>query len=1054
LFFKDYINRCLTPLIPNEEEENSCASSAKLSKDNLKRLLTEANVSKFKKFKSSHHILPEMWSDETISPNSYVSSISSKSSEDNFEKWEIQSDRWQHDNDLMYFPSDDLMSFSSTETEFSHSEDDVSWASSKRTDDFPLIQNKEILDTWNKLEPSFSVISHEQHFQQFAGKPKHPNGLEFVILGPNSKLWQQIHYDPRKMRDRWDAVVKWLKKVFKSKETIMQIRKFVRGRVLVYHSGVRLSYAHCMIAIAKGASTQKQVIDSLKRRFGFEMGNFVRIAEACIPHKGDIQQKFYMTAIAAEKEVRKYIPDLDELIELPPILLKEYNRVVPPIISECGKGCLNQPKLHKFLTCVSPNLDPEQYLNEFLKTESPFAKLPELDTDIFKALFLSVLQPKIVKAERLRRELLFKRIAEIVEPFYKSLKLLRPKSVEHLGSAHNPLLMQIALRALKFPDLTLPWEVYWGMKISGVIQNCSSLKRNYEKEIDKTVVSLDKGSWAFIRRHKKRLLNKPFQDSSLDTDDHHEGGDDILVSKTLIELDRGEAVGPYSLREMLLFWRRGTFRPMLRFVTWSAAKYREIDSGRASGHNENTILMNRISCSSIESVDVVSVVQKRFWDSVSPDLRNPQYRLLGGTEDLKRAYRQVAVCPEDLRWNCTMYPWYGDIRFSIVLGLVFGLAASVVGFNRVSLFLEFVMRMFLLLVVLHYYDDFSFMEFFETSQQVQDLLYVVTSLLGFFLDRGKSQGPTGIWKWLGAMKAFDWLGVTTFMHQDRKEKIRKMINKFLNTDWLSPSEAATLRGKYQFLSLGMTGKSGRIALRALITRQYYEGTNYRLDEPLRRNLVWMKLLMTVLPPARVNFSSLYTQRRTLHLFTDASSEEIRDPKYAAYKQWLKEQGAAFGRHCRLGWLGWEKGVLLHKGFADIDEEWLLLWERVQPIAQAESLGVLMALMEIIRDDRNIDVILGCDNQVVVHSLISGNSRNNCLDDIISSINIFMSSRGCRLWVEWTPTKNNPADGPSRDGFHAGELVPRRYVPSALMDNLPLLIMGSFNEFSVSTLLPR
>jgi hypothetical protein len=548
-----------------------------------------------------------------------------------------------------------------------------------------------------------------------------------------------------------------------------------------------------------------------------------------------------------------------------------------------------------------------------------------------------------------------------------------------------------------------------------------------------------------MRRSKKRLKGKPFQSSSNDTEDYHEGGDDILISKCLVELDRHEAVGPFSEKEMHVFFGKNAWRPMLRFITWSAAKYREIDSGRGSGHNDNTILMDRISCASIETVDNLGVVQREIWEKMGEEFRNPKYCVLGGTEDLKRAYRQVGVRAEDLRWNVAMFPWFSEVRFCIVLGLVFGLGASVVAFNRVSLYLESVARLFLFILCCHYYDDFSYLEFYDVAQQAKSLLYSLFSMLGWLIDPGKSQGPSNIYRWLGAMKILDNLGITTFMSSDRVVKILKMIDNYLLQDWMTPSESATLRGKYGFLALGITGKAGRVGLRALIDRQYYKGKDYTISEALRRNLLWMKLLISVLPPSRTIFSVV--KRRVIHLFTDASSEETRRTDISPeYRKMLKEIGAAFGRECKLGWVAFERGVKICAGYADVDQAWLVQWQRSQPIAQAEALAVLIGLMHTLGRSRNVDFICGIDNMVVVNSLIKGNCRENNCDDLINSITIYAASRGCRLWIEYTPSACNPSDEPSRTATYENVPVPQFVIPNSLIANIKLLIFAQFQAF--------
>ena len=92
----------------------------------------------------------------------------------------------------------------------------------------------------------------------------------------------------------------------------------------------------------------------------------------------------------------------------------------------------------------------------------------------------------------------------------------------------------------------------------------------------------------------------------------------------------------------------------------------------------------------------------------------------------------------------------------------------------------------------------------------------------------------------------------------------------ITSGYISPAEAASIRGKYGFCSVGLTGKSGRLSSRALINRQYYLGNDYSINNELKRDLLWMKVMLTRLPKASTYFSG--NERPTVILFTDASSE--------------------------------------------------------------------------------------------------------------------------------------------------------------------------------------
>ena len=97
--------------------------------------------------------------------------------------------------------------------------------------------------------------------------------------------------------------------------------------------------------------------------------------------------------------------------------------------------------------------------------------------------------------------------------------------------------------------------------------------------------------------------------------------------------------------------------------------------------------------------------------------------------------------------------------------------------------------------------------------------------------------------------------------------------------------------------------------------------------------------------------------------------------------------------------------------------WLpVLTPRKTQIAACEALAILDAVSAVKDSLKGCELLLFCDNIAVVCALVKGASAHFDLQEIISGIHILLAEAQCKWWVEYVPTKVNPADGPSRDGF--------------------------------------
>ena len=76
--------------------------------------------------------------------------------------------------------------------------------------------------------------------------------------------------------------------------------------------------------------------------------------------------------------------------------------------------------------------------------------------------------------------------------------------------------------------------------------------------------------------------------------------DEELLRLTRKDIDRGSGEGLFGWRDMDARYGVNKWRPIPRYVIQQQNKYRAIDNSRASGHNNATILRERVHTTSLE----------------------------------------------------------------------------------------------------------------------------------------------------------------------------------------------------------------------------------------------------------------------------------------------------------------------------------------------------------------------------------------------------------------------------------------------------------------------
>ena len=102
--------------------------------------------------------------------------------------------------------------------------------------------------------------------------------------------------------------------------------------------------------------------------------------------------------------------------------------------------------------------------------------------------------------------------------------------------------------------------------------------------------------------------------------------------------------------------------------------------------------------------------------------------------------------------------------------------------------------------------------------------------------------------------------------------------------------------------------------------------------------------------------------------------------------------------------------------------------QIIPLELWAAAGMLQTYGEHLRGE---DVIFFIDNQSVCCALVKGCSKSWDIQIFATAWQLMVLRLGCRVWIEWVPSKSNPADILSREGKSLFETT------SGLIDTLQL-----------------
>eukprot|EP00435_Cladocopium_sp_Y103_P048347 s363_g14.t1 len=505
--------------------------------------------------------------------------------------------------------------------------------------------------------------------------------------------------------------------------------------------------------------------------------------------------------------------------------------------------------------------DPRLHLDEALKLKHPFDSLTSLKQDHRNAL---------EKAKRIDQECNRSRL----ETLYLWKEWGRSKSIQKLQTEHESLasntakrlgrkprtaLMELIQRVYSIEDKAVPKLCLTGMPIIG-----EALESPFFSEwrVPAAITVAE-----FLRTARSRRTGTMTRVAYM----AKLGGSDLsraIYAKTH---------GPWSPEEMER--KHGRFFNVIPSFGLEQGtkedgtkKYRRIDDHSAGMTNAAATRTQRID---MAMADYVVVMLKALFER----FRTPVHL---STEDMQGAYRQVPLPDSQVSISITCVQNWDAQRPELyeIFGQPFGAGHSVPNFYRVAAWLSRALIRGYNLMVDHFFDDFFIAERRACSATAAFCLKESFDLLGFSLDPEKSQPPSDVAHILGVVfncrALMEERKLLVESKPTRKQNFFVLVNKILQDDFLPPSLAASVVGKFGFLCTTLFGKIGRCCAGPLRQRQYAQTNQTSLDPTLRSCL---KLMLKILELSPSRTVSLDQSSPPSILYTDASDVPERKDRF-------------------------------------------------------------------------------------------------------------------------------------------------------------------------------
>ena len=642
---------------------------------------------------------------------------------------------------------------------------------------------------------------------------------------------------------------------------------------------------------------------------------------------------------------------------------------------------------------VAEEADCLDHVLEAMDRRHPFEDDDDLPTDLQSAVDFVCCEGHSIQSWRRQRCNELRRIAASLDDVNSELSARMCEGSRELSDKVGPVhfaFIAAVLDALEWPDSKLVFKLLHGFETIGPIED-SGVYAEWRTFASEDLSGTLAGNAAWASRLRDEYADRA-RTSGVSDDDV------ALWGKSMDEVAKGYATGPFTREELDQRFGYGRWRCIPRFGIWQKGKLRAIDDARRSLHNAITRTDESLIC---DRADFPLRMARAFARGLG---RDPDMRL--GTDDMEAAYRRVPV--RDMAWSCVaqLDPASREARFFVLPGHNFGLISSVLNFNRVPEFMVHAARRILACCTSHFYDDYPVCEPSFACQSSQNALGFLHTLAGFPFSEEKHERCSRVSKYLGVENDFSTTATDGIarvrMTSSRREHLLASIQEIVESRELTPHAAAVLHGKMQFALTGAFGKVGRAALALIRERMWRHSGSFVLSNVLTSSLVFLWTLVRDAPD--FSFSVRPSLEPAVLVYSDAMYDMATGKAQIGFAIWSPFKVG----EGRSGWL---------HSYLDVSNlVQVLFTPRTQYITQLEVLAALAVYMSVPSWVAGRRVLHFIDNQGALSNLISCSSKDLDCAWMVHDFAIRAARISCGVWFDYVRSKANLADLPSRGEF--------------------------------------
>ena len=493
--------------------------------------------------------------------------------------------------------------------------------------------------------------------------------------------------------------------------------------------------------------------------------------------------------------------------------------------------------------------------------------------------------------------------------------------------------------------------------------------------------------------------------------------DRLLWDATMDEVQAGFLSGPYDTKEL----PKGAIASP-RFGLLQKSKLRPIDNFSASHINSATGLRDKLQ---VDSIDEICAMIKAWAQRSSG---TPC--LVGRSYDLRKAYRQIGIAPDHLKfaWISVWSPDDAAPRLFRMDSMPFGATASVGAFLRLSQALKCLGISQAALVWSSFYDDFVCVCPPDAAIQVDRMIRLFFKALGWQLSTDEAKDHAFCSKFQALGVEFD----LSTMHlgyfsvgntPSRKAELSSRIDDILGADLLSVAEATSLRSRLLFADAQVFGRFAKAALHEIGRVGLDTSDMSPLSPSVRQSLLWLRDRVLSGPPRKIDFR----ESETFYLFLDgACTDTMSDNPWC---------GTSIG-----GVLVFPDGSVRECFGEILPHAWMADWgwnKQQQYIFEAEIMPYAISLMLWKRHLAGKCIFVFIDNEGARAAWISGFAATKAAQHMLHLGTAAEAELGVHPYFARVPTHSNLGDAPSRGKFDVIEKLGgfRTQVPLGMIECL-------------------